>query len=169
LLGAPRHRCDDVPVAGTPTEIGRQYVEQILVGDIGFALQHARCEHQKPRRAEAALHPVVRDERALQRRQIGSRGEAFDRADRKVLRLHREHQASANGFTIDENRAGAADAVLATHKRAGQAAIVADHVEQRAPGLDAQPIFASVDFERYVDGPAHAHAPGMQQARASAR
>jgi len=67
---------------------------------------------------------------ALQRVQLLASGEPLNRAHRASLRLHCEHQAGADGVAVDEHSASAADAVLTTHMRAGQAAFVADGIEQ---------------------------------------
>ena len=52
-------------------------------------------------------------------------------------RLHRKHQAGAHRLAVDDDGAGAADAVLAADMGAGLPAILADGVDQRAPRLDA--------------------------------
>src|ERR1043166_3057766 len=124
LVARGLHRLDDVLVAGTAAEIGRQHVEQVLIADIGMLLQHVGGEHQEAGRAEAALQSMMRDEGALQRMQILWGAEPFDRSDLLALRLHRKHQARAHGLAIDDHRAGAADAVLATDVRAGLSAIL---------------------------------------------
>ena len=50
--------------------------------------------------------------------------------------LHREHQAGAHRLAVEEDRAGAADAVLAADVRAGQAELVAQEVAQQQARLD---------------------------------
>ena len=110
---------------------------QLVVADIGLALQHAGRQHQKAGRAEAALQAVMLHEGALQRIELVAVRQAFDGADLLAVRLHREHQARAHRLAVDEHRAGAADAVLAADMRAGLPAILADRVGQRAPRLDA--------------------------------
>ena len=65
--------------------------------------------------------------------------------------LHREHQAGAHRVVVEDDGAGAADAVLAADMGAGLAAIVADGVDQRAPRLDPDRIVAAVDVERDVE------------------
>ena len=83
---AAPHRRDDALVAGAAAQIGRQRLEQLVVADIGLALQDAGGEHQEARRAEAALHAVMRDEGALQRMQLRRRlRQPLDGADRAAL------------------------------------------------------------------------------------
>ena len=120
---------------------------QVLVADVGLALEHAGRQHQKARRAEAALQSVVLDERLLQRVQLVAVRQALDGADLASLGLHREHQARAHRFAVDQHRAGAADAVLAADMGPGLAAIVADGIDQGAPRIDAHAVTASVDGE----------------------
>ena len=74
--------------------------------------------------------------------------EAFDGADLTPFGLHREHQARAHGLAVEQDRAGAADAVLTTDMRPGLAAFVADGVDQRAARIDADAVAAPVDGER---------------------
>src|SRR5262249_33660667 len=72
-----------------------------------------------------------------------------------ALRLHREHQAGAHRFAINDHRAGTADAVLATDMGAGLPAVVADGIDQRLAWLDPDGVAAAVDGERDVDLLAH--------------
>ena len=101
-----------------------------------LALQHADRQHQEARRAEAALQRVMVDECLLHRVQL-VRPCASPSTVRMcaALGLHGEHQAGAHRLAVDQHRAGAAHAVLAADMRAGEAAIVADGVGQRAPRL----------------------------------
>ena len=75
----------------------------------------------------------------------------FDGADLAAVGLDREHQAGAHGVVVEDDGAGAADAVLAADMGPGLAAIVADGVDQRAPRLDPDRIVAAVDVERDVE------------------
>src|SRR6202035_1407927 len=64
--------------------------------------------------------------------------------------LHGEHQAGAHRLVIDDDSAGAADAVLAADMGAGLAAIIADGVDQGFARLNPRRIVAAVDIERNV-------------------
>ena len=114
-------------------------------------LQHIGRQHQKARRAVAALQAVVLDEGALQRMQFVAVGEPFDGADFLALGLDGEHQAGAHRLVVDDDRAGAADAMLAADMGAGLPAIVANGVDQSAARLDADRIIPAVDVERDVE------------------
>ena len=91
------------------------------------------------------------DEGLLDRMQRVAVGEPLDGADLAPVGLHREHQARAHGDVVEDDGAGAADAVLAADVGAGLTAVVADGVDQRAPRLDPNGIVAAVDVERDVD------------------
>ena len=125
------HRLDDVLIAGAAAQIRGQHVDQLLVADVRILFQHVGRQHQKTRRAIAALQAVIVDEGPLQRAELVAVGEALDGADLLAGGLHGEHQAGAYRFVVDDDRAGAADAVLAADMGAGLAAIVADGVDQR--------------------------------------
>src|SRR5436309_1047728 len=78
-------------------------------------------------------------------------GQTLHRADTPALRLDREHQAGAHRFTIEDDGAGAADAVLAADMGPGLAAVIADHIDQRAPWLHAHVVILAVDVQGDVD------------------
>ena len=127
-------------IAGAAAQIRRQRIEQRVVGDVGLAFENAGGQHQETGRAEPALQGVMFDEGALQRVQDTALRQPLDGADRAALGLHREDQAGAHRIAVEQYRARAADAVLATHMRAGQPAIVADRIEQGAARLHAQSV-----------------------------
>src|SRR5262249_35487932 len=85
-------------------------------------------------------------------------GQALDGADRASFRLHREHQAGTHGLAVEQDGAGAADAVLATDMGAGLAAIVADGVDQRAARIDTDVVAPAVDGQRELALLGHAAA-----------
>src|ERR1700722_3769008 len=155
LAGDGTHGLHDVLIAGAAAEIGREHVGEFVVGDIGLALQHAGHQHQKAGRTEAALQAVMLHERALQGVKLVAGRQAFEGADLLAFRLHREHQAGTHRRAIDEHRAGAAHAVLATDMRPGLPAILANSVDQRAARLDANGMGLSVDRKCNVASLAH--------------
>src|SRR5919198_1797772 len=77
--------------------------------------------------------------------------QALDGADRGTLRLYRKHQTGPHRRTVEQDRAGAAHAMLAPHMRAGQAAILADRVEQSAPRFKPQRVAPPIDGQRDFD------------------
>ena len=92
----------------------------------------------------------------LHRMQLVAIRQPFDGADLLAIGLHGEHQAGAHRLAVDDDRAGAADAVLAADMGAGLPAILADGVSQCAPRLDADRVVAAVDGQG--DGGLFAHA-----------
>jgi len=112
--------------------------------------------HQHPRRAEAALEAVVVAECLLQRVQPLGRGrEALHRRDLVPVRLHREHQAGARRLPVDEDRARAADAVLAAEVRPREPERPAQEIGERQAYVDAALVALAVD--RHGDVPRLAH------------
>src|SRR3546814_2040298 len=68
-------------------------------------------------------------------------------SDRTAIGLHREHQAAAHGIAVDDDRACAADAVLATDMHAGAAGIAAQEVAERQAAFDGRIVLSAVDDE----------------------
>src|SRR5580700_2480481 len=78
-------------------------------------------------------------------------GEPLDGADAAAVGLDREHQAGAHRIVVEDDGAGAADAVLAADMGPGLAAVIADGVDKGAPRLDPDRIVAPIDVERDVE------------------
>ncbi len=72
-------------------------------------------------------------------------GQALDGADCIALGLHREHQAGPHRRVIDDDGAGAADAVIAADMRAGLPAILANGIGKRAARLNGNLVILAVD------------------------
>ena len=84
----------------------------------------------------------------LQRMQRAvGRGEALDRHELGAVGLHRQHQARAGGFAIEQDRAGAADAVFASNMCAGEPEVVADEIDQQLARLGEALARRAVDLE----------------------
>src|SRR5262245_29002666 len=119
---------DDVLITGAAAEIGRQNIKQVAVADIGFALEHAHCQHQKARRAEATLQAMVIHECLLHGMQLCAVRQSFDGADLLAIGLYGEHQTGAHRLTIHDDGARSANSMLAADVRAGLPAILTDRV-----------------------------------------
>ena len=103
-----------------------EHVANLLLRGIGIPCQVIARRHQDARRAVAALQPVMRFEGLLQVGQLFlSSGKAFHRIDMAAIGLYRERQAAALRFAVDLKRAGATDAVLATHMAPGHPQLMA--------------------------------------------
>lgn len=72
----------------------------------------------------------------LQLRKFVALCETFDSSDLGAVRLHREHEATARWAIIQENGAGAAGPMSATHMRTRQVKLVAEKIDQEIPALD---------------------------------
>ena len=102
-------------------------------------VEHRDRRADLARRAVAALVAVVLDEGGLHRVQLVRRAQAFDGGDAVAVVHHRQRQARVDPATVDDDRAGAALAVVAALLGAGQVQVFAQRIEQRG---------ARVEFER---------------------
>src|SRR5919204_1415234 len=75
-------------------------------------------------------------------------GEPFHRTQDAPVCLDGEHQAGAHWPAVELHRAGAADAMLAAHVRAGHARLVTNEVRQKGARLDLGFVHYAVDLER---------------------
>ena len=66
--------------------------------------------------------------------------------------LHRQHQAGAHRGAVDDDRAGAAHAVLAADMGAGEPQLMAQAIGQGQPRLDLDLDLLAVDFEAHWHG-----------------
>ena len=65
----------------------------------------------------------------------------------RAVGLHRQHETGAHGGAVHQHRAGAANAVLAAHMRAGEPQMMAQAVGKREPRLDLDFDRLAVDFK----------------------
>src|SRR5579875_693508 len=77
----------------------------------------------------------------------GWSGKPLDGQDLAALGLYRQHQAGTSGSAVDEDCAGAADAMLAAKMRAGQTNILTQHIGQQFTHRYAAPVGPPVHFE----------------------
>src|SRR5712691_1173144 len=116
------HGRHDPGIAGTATEVPAEHLDDFSLGRIGIALEEIGERHQDAGGTESALQRVIVLERLLQRVELAVPvGERFYRGHRPALGLHRECEARTHGRAIEQDRAAAADAVLAPHMGAGRA------------------------------------------------
>ena len=104
------------------------------------------------RRAIAALEGVVVHEGLLQRMQRATLAQALDRDDVRAIARYGERQAAVDSLAVDQDRAGAALAMVAAFLGAGQVLLLAKQIEQRRPGLDGEAETLTVDGQRNLDG-----------------
>jgi hypothetical protein len=72
-------------------------------------------------------------EGGLQRIQLAVLGKPFNRGDLMTIGLHGEHEAGTNRRSIEKDRAGTADAVLAPDMGAGETNVVTEKVGKEQP------------------------------------
>ena len=125
MLGVGRlaHRREDALVAGAPAERSRQRDADLVVGRVRVVAEERGHRHDEARRAEAALQAVAVAERRLHRGELAvGRGDSFDRRHLGAVGLDGEHETRAHRRAVEEHRARAAHAVLASEVRPGEAA-----------------------------------------------
>ena len=84
--------------------------------------------------------------RLLDRMQFaGTAGEPLDGREFMAIGLHRQHQAGTHRRAIQQDRAGAANAVFAADMGAGELQFVAQEIAEQHPGFDAAAISRAVD------------------------
>ena len=112
----------DVHVAGAPAEVARQPDADLLVARPRVLLEQRADRHQDARGAEAALKPVLLVKRLLNRMKVlGVGRQALDGGDLATVDLDGQEQARPHRHAVEQDGAGAADAVLAPHVRPRQA------------------------------------------------
>ena len=114
--------------------------------------------HDLAGRAEPALQAVMRDESGLDRMQLVAARDALDGEDVGAVMADRQSQARIDPSAVDQHRAGAALAAVASLFGSGQVETLAQEIEQRDARVfefDVPP--HTVDGE--ADGEVHAVAP----------
>src|SRR5262245_16552013 len=114
------HRLHDVVVAGAAAEVALQADADVRLGGVRVLLEQADRGHHHPRRAVAALQPVVLLEGLLHRMQLAVRGQPLDGGERRAVGLRRQHRAALDRLAVDEDGAGPAARGVAADVRAGQ-------------------------------------------------
>src|SRR6185295_12521360 len=107
----------------------RQRLAGLVAARLRIALEEGPTGDDDPRRAGAALDAAGGDE-ALQELARRSLGDPFDRLDSPALALEERHETGEDRLAVHHHRAGAAFAFAAAFLRAGEAEVLAEHVEQ---------------------------------------
>jgi hypothetical protein len=123
-------------VASAAAEIAGQRVADFGLGRIRMLVQPGFHGHDDAWRAEAALQPVFLVERLLHHRELAVGSKRLDGCNLVALGLNGIEQAGADRRPIEENGAGAANAVLATDVGPGEAAILTQDVGEQPSRLD---------------------------------
>src|SRR4051812_23700989 len=149
-LSGVEHGAHDLVVPGAAAQIAGQPVAGLFLGRVRVLVEQRLGRDDKARRAEAALQRRVFEEFLLHRMQLVAFGDALDRRDLAALGLDAEHQARAHDLAVGDDRAGAAIARAAAFLAAGQAELVAQHVEHGLLRLAEILDRLSVDCRGYV-------------------
>ena len=124
----------------------------------GFVLKQLVRRQDHPRRAEPALQTVLVPERFLKRMKSVRRREPFDSGHLGAVDLDGQAGARLDGDAVDEHRAGATLAGVATDLCAGHAAEIAKKVNEQCARFDLAVETAPVDGNADADG--HGPPPG---------
>jgi hypothetical protein len=87
----------------------------------------------------------VLDERALHGVQLAAAAQALDGADLAALTGDRQGEAREDGPAVDDDRAGAAGALVAALLRTGQVEMLAEGVEETHPRFEVDEVGDTVD------------------------
>jgi len=104
---------ENVPVASAAAQHAGQLRGELALGHLGLVAEQVVGAEQEAGRAEAALQRVVAAEGLLQRVQLPRQAQALDREHLGSVELAGEQQARSGGLVVHQDRAHAADAVLA--------------------------------------------------------
>src|SRR5712691_2740028 len=139
------HGLDDVHVAGAPAEVAGDAAANVIVGRRLVLSEERIAGHEHPRRAVAALQPVLGHEAFLERVEPAVLLEAFHRHDLFAPGLDREHRARLHGSAIEDDGAGSAVRRVAADVSAGEPEDVADQVDEQEARLDVGLVLLAVD------------------------
>src|SRR5262249_37711867 len=139
----------DALVAGAAAQIAGERDAHLAFGGIGVVAQELDQRRENSRRAEAALQAVIVAKGFLQRMQlVGAGRDALDGENLVAVSLHGQHEAGARREAVEQDRAGAAYAVLAAEMRSGEAEMVADEIRQGEADLHLLLVAGAVDSHR---------------------
>src|SRR5260370_10947069 len=142
-------RFDDAEVAAAAADVAAHPLTDVVIRfHVAFANQRHRGADLS-RSAVAALESVVADEGRLDRLQASIAGQPFD-GDAFLSAVHRRQRETRNDATpVDEHRARAARALIASFLRAGDVEMLAQRVEETRSRVEFQLVHLSVDVERH--------------------
>src|SRR4029078_13053045 len=144
------HGLEDVPVAGAAADVALQRLLDLVLGRARVLTQQRGRGYQHPRRAVAALESVMLVEGLLQRRQLLALAEPLDGLDARAVRLDGEEHAALDERAVEDHRAGAAVAGVATDVAAGEVEVVAEEMDEELARLDVALVRRPVDGDRDV-------------------
>ena len=129
-----QHRAHDVVVAGAAAEVAFEALADFLLGGVRIVGEQADRRHHHPRRAEAALQPVLGAKRCRHRMQLAVfTGQPLERRHRTPVGLGGEHGARLDRLAVEQHRAGAAGRRVAADVRGLQPPRLAQVVHEQQP------------------------------------
>ena len=131
-----QHRLGDPGIGAAPAEVSAHAFAHALrvIAGLPFPNQADRA-HDLARRAEPALEAVMSDESGLHRMKLVAARDALDRQDIGAVVADRQSQARIDPSAVDQDRAGAALAAVASLLGSGQVQTLAQEIEQRDAGV----------------------------------
>src|SRR2546430_1471978 len=117
----------------------------VAFGRAGDLVEQRHGRHDHSGRAEPALERVRLVERRLDRVQLVTLRQTFDRRDLRPVRLRREHRARLHRFPVDEHGARAARRRVASDLRAREADDLSEVLHEQQARLDVLLVRLPVD------------------------
>ena len=142
----PLDGLDNIVIACAAAEITGDAPADLIFRRIVVMFKQFDAAHDHTRRAEAAVQSMVLLESFLQRMERTSFGcQTFDRGDAVTIGLYSQDGAALDALAIEQDRAGAAAAGIATDVGSGHVEDLADHVHEQQPGFDLQFVMCAID------------------------
>jgi len=135
LLQDVQNGVHDALVSSATAQVAGQFKTDACLVCVGQTQYDIARRGQHAGRAEPALQCVVAREGRPQQLHYRIVVIAFDGGDLLPRTRHGEGDAGAYWLTVEENGAGATDAVLTTEVRAGQMQLVAQEISEVHPWL----------------------------------
>ena len=139
---------DDLAVARAAAEDAAEPVHHLLLGGRRRDPQERGSRHQHARRADAALRCAVRQERRLQSAALAARVQPLERLHATARETSHRRHARAHRLSVEQNRARAAVAGVASDLGRREPEVVAQHVAQppcRPVRLHRRPVHVERD------------------------
>ncbi|MEH2542350.1 hypothetical protein V1278_004628 [Bradyrhizobium sp. AZCC 1577] len=145
-LGSVGDRSDDARIGTATADIAAHPKPDFIRRTCMAFCDAAYSRHDLSGGAEAALQTVALDERSLERMKLAIRFKALDRLDLSPLMHRSQRQAGDDTPAVEKDGASTAGALIAPFLRAGEIERLAQHIEQRAPGIDFELMRFAVDY-----------------------
>src|SRR5215475_7119951 len=154
------HRCNDVWIVRTPTQISAHELSDAHVRSRLAVADACDSRHDLAGRAIPALECIMIDKGLLHGMKRGAgRSKTLDRRDALACRHHGQLETREYRFATDMQGTRTALPVITTLLGPREADVLAERVEQRRPGVDCHTIGRIIDLQRQLCG---ARAPRFQ-------